>query len=258
MLRPIGLIKTGPFKLVRSSPVLEGSSVQSSPKNSKTEVIGPVQKYGERCLYSINWDSLNKAVRLNHPPLNLNATQRTIVGSCNGLLCLIDTENYIFLWNPSTRKYRKSPISRIPLGGVEFVVFGFGYDDVRNDYKVVRMVQFYGKDKNSKNSEVSVYALKSDSLRGIGDFPYDFTYNRVSGVFASGDLYWAVSQNHREELKNLIAAFDLGTKEYRTSLPWLLMPMWLEMRLLILLAFELKDPICRAGHEYGHGFVESA
>ncbi|KAM7528802.1 hypothetical protein LguiB_032212 [Lonicera macranthoides] len=118
------------------------------------------------------------------------------------------------------------------------------------------MVQFYGKDKNSKNSEVSVYTLKSDSWRGIGDFPYDFTYNWVSGVFASGALYWAVSQNHGEELKNLIAAFDLRTEEYRTSLPWLIMPMWLEMRLLILLAFELKDPICRAGHEYGHGFVE--
>ncbi|KAM7479619.1 hypothetical protein LguiA_027832 [Lonicera macranthoides] len=48
MLKPIGPFKTGPFKLVWSSPILEGTSVQSGPKNSKTEVIGPVQKHDER------------------------------------------------------------------------------------------------------------------------------------------------------------------------------------------------------------------
>ncbi|KAM7477651.1 hypothetical protein LguiA_025864 [Lonicera macranthoides] len=37
----------------------------------------------------------------------------------------------------------------------------------------------------------------------------------------------------------------------KTSIPWLIMPMWLKMRLLILLGFKLKDAICRAGHEYG-------
>ncbi|KAM7528799.1 hypothetical protein LguiB_032209 [Lonicera macranthoides] len=169
-------------------------------------------------LYSINLDSLDNAVRLN-PPLNLykqSANGITIIGSCNGLLCLTNTDEYIFLWNPTTSKYWKSALCRIPLG-VEYVVFGFGYDDAKDDYKVVRMVQFYGKDKESFRSEVSVYSLKSDSWRRIGDFPYYLSYERVSGVLASGALHWVVSRKRRRLERfsgDLIVAFDLRSEEY--------------------------------------------
>ncbi|KAM7528793.1 hypothetical protein LguiB_032203 [Lonicera macranthoides] len=171
------------------------------------------------CLYSVNLDSLDNAVRLN-PPLNLNKQcvyGTTIIGSCNGLLCLTNTEKYIFLWNPTTSKYWKSAVCRIPLG-VENVVFGFGYDDAKDDYKVVRLVQFFGKDKESFRSEVSVYSLKSDSWRRIGDFPYYLSYGKVSGVLASGALHWAVSRKRRWldlPRGDLIAAFDLRSEEYR-------------------------------------------
>ncbi|KAM7523286.1 hypothetical protein LguiA_013188 [Lonicera macranthoides] len=171
------------------------------------------------CLYSINLDSLDNAVRLN-PPLNLNKQSvngTTIIGSCNGLLCLTNTDKYIFLWNPSTRKYWKSSVCRIPLG-VQYVVFGFGYDDAKDDYKVVRMVQFYGKGEESFRSEVSVYSLKSDSWRKISDFPYYLSYERVSGVLANGALHWVVNRKRRWgdfSSGDLIAAFDLRTEEYR-------------------------------------------
>ncbi|KAM7523272.1 hypothetical protein LguiA_013174 [Lonicera macranthoides] len=75
----------------------------------------------------------------------------------------------------------------IPLG-VEYVVFGFGYDDAKDDYNFVRMVQFYGKDGESFRSEVSAYYLKLDSWRRIGDFPYYLSYKRISSVLASGAL----------------------------------------------------------------------
>ncbi|KAM7523291.1 hypothetical protein LguiA_013193 [Lonicera macranthoides] len=69
-------------------------------------------------------------------------------------------------------KYWKSAVCRIPLG-VEFIVFGFGYDDAKDDYKVVRMVQFYGYNEESFWSEW------------------------VSGVLASGALHWVVSRKRR-------------------------------------------------------------
>ncbi|KAM7522691.1 hypothetical protein LguiA_012593 [Lonicera macranthoides] len=172
---------------------------------------------GCESLYSINLDSLDNAVTLNYRQLNLNEQSilaTKIVGSCNGLLCLNNSEKYIFLWNPATRKYRKSPVSRVRLG-FQFVAFGFGYDDVSDDYKVVRMVQFYEEDaKHSFRSEVSIYSMKPDSWRRIGDFPYYFTYERVSGVLASGALHWVVTRN-RSSSENLIVAFDLRTEEYR-------------------------------------------
>ncbi|KAM7528817.1 hypothetical protein LguiB_032227 [Lonicera macranthoides] len=172
------------------------------------------------CLYSINLDSLNNAVRLNSPLIHnkhgVNGTR--IIGSCNGLLCLTNTDECIFLWNPATRKYWKSAVCRIPLG-VEFIVFGFGYDDAKDDYKVVRMVQFYGYDEESFWSEVNVYSLKSDSWRRIEDFPYYISYERVSGVLAGGALHWVVSRKRRSwgghSSADLIASFDIRSKEYR-------------------------------------------
>ncbi|XP_059659073.1 F-box protein CPR1-like [Cornus florida] len=83
------------------------------------------------------------------------------------------------------------------------MVFGFGYDCVHDDYKVVRMVEFYGKDK-------------SNLWRRIQDFPYYLWYRgRASGVFASGALHWVVSPKPESDKSRLIAAFDLADKEYR-------------------------------------------
>ncbi|KAM7528801.1 hypothetical protein LguiB_032211 [Lonicera macranthoides] len=80
---------------------------------------------------------------------------------------------------------------RIPLG-FEYVILGFAYDDARDDYTVVRMVQFYGKDKDTLSSEVSVYSLKLDSWRRTRDFPYYLSYEIDSSVFVSGALHWVV------------------------------------------------------------------
>lgn len=44
-LRPIGPIKTRQFKLVWSSLVLDGISVQSNLKNSKIEVIDQIEPW---------------------------------------------------------------------------------------------------------------------------------------------------------------------------------------------------------------------
>ncbi|KAM7523294.1 hypothetical protein LguiA_013196 [Lonicera macranthoides] len=134
------------------------------------------------------------------------------------ILLRLPTVECIFLWNPPPRKYWKSAVCKIPLG-VEFIVFGFGYDNAKDDYKVVRMVQFYGYDEESFWSEVNVYSLKSDSWRRIEDFPYYISYERVSGVLASGALHWVVSRKRRSWGHNssadLIASFDIRSEEYR-------------------------------------------
>ncbi|KAM7523253.1 hypothetical protein LguiA_013155 [Lonicera macranthoides] len=162
-------------------------------ENGELKVVPSSGKYIEMRSFSYLFDGFDKAdanylSSLQAPSVN----GPTIIGSCNGLLCLTNTDEYIFLLNPTTSKYWKSAVCRIPLG-VKYIVFGFGYGDAKDDYKVVRMVQFYGKDKESFRAEVSVYSLKSNSWRRIGDFPYYLSYKRVSGVLASGALQWVVS-----------------------------------------------------------------
>ncbi|XP_059627471.1 F-box protein CPR1-like [Cornus florida] len=109
-------------------------------------------------LYSTDFDSLNRAVKLDHPKSHRYRTG--VVGACNGLLCLIQrfrTISYstdeIVLWNFSTRKQHKLPFASIELryelsNWSSFIVygFGFGYDSVHDDYK---LVQHYVKYDNS-------------------------------------------------------------------------------------------------------------
>ncbi|XP_059631849.1 F-box protein CPR1-like [Cornus florida] len=167
-------------------------------------------------LHSIDFDSLDDdPVELVHPLKNGGGFE--VVGSCDGLLCLCYSEKDITLWNPSTRKHHKLPITPIefPLecGSINhFIIYGFGYDSVSDDYKVVRLIEYYDRYYDSLGSEVKVYSLKLNSWRRIQDFPYSFRTWGVNAVLASGALHWAVYQITEG---SLIAAFDLGVEEFR-------------------------------------------
>ncbi|KAK9267990.1 hypothetical protein L1049_010428 [Liquidambar formosana] len=163
----------------------------------------------------------------NAVPIKAQQHSRTgALGSCNGLLCLLDggEEDNIALWNPSTRKLQTLPFTPIqPPRGLTvatLVSYGFGYDSVNDDYKLVRMAQFtyssglYG----SFESQVDVYSLKMNSWRRIQDFPYYLPVEQVHGELACGALHWIVLQRPRWNINiivSLVAAFDLGLEEYR-------------------------------------------
>ncbi|MFS7935015.1 putative F-box domain-containing protein [Helianthus anomalus] len=58
-------------------------------------------------------------------------------GSCNGILCLLAYGKGVTLWNPSTR--RKVAIRDPRTFRGESPVYGFGYDPVIQDYKILRI-----------------------------------------------------------------------------------------------------------------------
>ncbi|GMP75729.1 hypothetical protein CsSME_00032713 [Camellia sinensis var. sinensis] len=65
------------------------------------------------------------------------------------------------------------------------------------------MIQFYGDDWNSFDSEVKVYSLKSNSWRRIQDFPYYLRYKRGYGVLVGSALHWVVSRKYDSDTANL-------------------------------------------------------
>ncbi|CAK9144102.1 unnamed protein product [Ilex paraguariensis] len=96
--------------------------------------------------YSVDFDSLDNvatAKELNHP-LKCDEFGTEVLGSCNGLLCLSNTEEDIVLWNLKTRKSWKLPIAPIEFSKdfwcCQYINYGFGYDFVHDDYKLVRMI----------------------------------------------------------------------------------------------------------------------
>ncbi|GMI74250.1 CONSTITUTIVE EXPRESSER OF PR GENES 1, CONSTITUTIVE EXPRESSER OF PR GENES 30 [Hibiscus trionum] len=168
-------------------------------------------------LFSIYFDSLKADQMLNNP-FSTEYIITEILGSCNGLFALFNCDEEIALWNPSTRKFHMLPVTDIEFPRDfcirQFIVYGFGHDPISDDYKLVRMVQFYGKEDDSFDSEVKVYSLRTNSWRRIKDFPFYLLYKRAYGVLANNSLHWFVFKNP-SDTHRFIAAFDLRTEEYR-------------------------------------------
>ncbi|XP_045831192.1 F-box/kelch-repeat protein At3g23880-like [Trifolium pratense] len=154
-----------------------------------------------------------------------------LVGSCNGLLCLLyysRTAIEFSLWNPATRKISKKlgllPHGRNPdLGHFDFT---FGYDATAStrDYKVVA---FRAKDneeeEGSWKSEVKVFSVGGggdNCWRNIQSFPvvpfnwFDTYYHRqriTDGVHFSGTVNWLA-------VDNSIVSLYLSTETYKQFL----------------------------------------
>ncbi|XP_074272374.1 F-box protein CPR1-like [Silene latifolia] len=107
-----------------------------------------------------------------------------ILGSCNGVVCISSFDGaYICLYNPTTGSHQLLPVqpSRFPKPNPETIfrahdhrpkteehlfVYGFGYDSVNDDYKLVRILEFY---RNSVfvGTEVCMFSLKNYSWKYI-------------------------------------------------------------------------------------------
>ncbi|XP_042477613.1 F-box protein CPR1-like [Macadamia integrifolia] len=164
--------------------------------------------------YAVDLDSSEPQalVQLDHQPDKFQNYVTDIVGSCNGLLCVYnnDHEEDIFLWNPSTRRHQKLPINPIKSSSLaQFVVYGFGYEPITDDYKVVRVV-----DSFSKEVEVNVYSLSTNSWRRVGDMPVHINAegdHYVSGVLVNSALHWIA----KGKTPYIIISFDLQDEKYR-------------------------------------------
>ncbi|XP_060170560.1 F-box protein CPR1-like [Lycium barbarum] len=94
------------------------------------------------------------------------------------------------------------------------VTFGFGYDVVNDDYKVVRILQFACTERKGWFcSDVKVYSLKSKSWKGVEEFPYLVKLRLCT--YLNGALHWVVSTEIKIPLERLIVAFDLETEKCR-------------------------------------------
>ncbi|XP_042499685.1 F-box protein CPR1-like [Macadamia integrifolia] len=164
------------------------------------------------------------AVKLDLP-FNSPDYTTEVVGSCNGLLCISSYgltwyhKDDIFLWNPSTRRYKKLPFTPIECP-IQFRIahligYGFGYDPITDDYKLVRVVQSYGRDDSSWHSEVKVYSLSTNSWRRIRNMPFHLG-TRLIGVHANSALHWVADRFKRPfSSPTIVVSFDLKDEEYR-------------------------------------------
>ncbi|XP_059316547.1 F-box/kelch-repeat protein At3g23880-like [Lycium ferocissimum] len=138
---------------------------------------------------SLFYEPVTEAFDLDYPMKDPQKFFR-IVSSVNGLICYCIGFNDLVLWNPSTRKFKKVPdLVHTQTDDYHFS-YGFGYDEVHDDYKVVAIFREISKRKY----DAKIYSLKSDSWRTLDDFQGKILFNEYSsGKLVNGKLHWVTT-----------------------------------------------------------------
>ncbi|XP_060198590.1 F-box/kelch-repeat protein At3g23880-like isoform X1 [Lycium barbarum] len=138
---------------------------------------------------SLLYDSVTEALDLDYPTRNTHKCI-SIVGSINGLICLSVGEANFFIWNPLVRKFKELSDCRDAFCFGYPCIYGFGYDERHDDYKVVVGLANKRYDR-SFLVKVKMYSLTSDSWTSIEDFRSDWFAIR-SAMFVNGKLHWTI------------------------------------------------------------------
>ncbi|KDP38909.1 hypothetical protein JCGZ_00666 [Jatropha curcas] len=179
--------------------------------------------------YSLHFDNekFSKYLQLG-VPFKENNQSFSIVGSCNGLVCLMHnlyTYNYTFvLWNPVIGKSLELPEPNIKFdshGAFEAFV-GFGFDSCSYDYKVVRVLRLLEYENESEEDdevaiEVEIFSLRKNSWKVITDIApqYDIV-ERSSQAFVNGAVHWiATKRKSNGECNNLVMSLNMSNENFR-------------------------------------------
>ncbi|XP_071711647.1 F-box/kelch-repeat protein At3g06240-like [Rutidosis leptorrhynchoides] len=145
--------------------------------------------------YNVSPYNTNSSVQLDCPFIKpLNTVK--ILGSCNGLVCLIDGRKEITVYNPSTRRHFKPlQISQVvdfsnESNQIEFV-YGFGYSSNPINPKVFRFPRF------ARDSESMVY---------------DFI--DTVGTFLNGSIHWLARYSNNNSKHRVVASFSVKKETF--------------------------------------------
>ncbi|XP_060180350.1 F-box/kelch-repeat protein At3g23880-like [Lycium barbarum] len=134
------------------------------------------------------------------------------LGSCNGLICLTAMSFKLMLWNPCTGNYKEFQDSFVKSAVSRYIRYGFGYDAINDDYKVVKIFSF-PKDEGKYENMVKIYSLRSNSWKMSESFSGGYI-NAQSGVILNEALHWEVSHCRGSGAHSEIMTFDLATETY--------------------------------------------
>ncbi|KAF3634111.1 putative organic cation/carnitine transporter 4-like [Capsicum annuum] len=143
--------------LLRFKSVLKSwSSLISSPEFTKYHLSLLANNNKDYTIHSVMLRIAQPELNLKECPImeesNLDYHMKNsgiacvIEGSVNRMICLVDEAKQLFLWNPAIRKYKKFPDFRTKLKDDGQCTYGFGYDDIHDDYKQLHQIIFWIKE----------------------------------------------------------------------------------------------------------------
>ncbi|KAF9607956.1 hypothetical protein IFM89_003876 [Coptis chinensis] len=152
-------------------------------------------------------------------------TQYSIVGISNGLVCLRGEIllSKFYLWNPLTKDHITIPCPPIPSHFVPHnttTEFGFGFHQVSNEYKVIRIAcshRDYGYLEDHFQSHFSVYTLGGPVMwRTLEDEScIGNSVVKPSIALVNGALYWFAAKPGNLFTWNVIVSFDIKDEVFQ-------------------------------------------
>jgi F-box interacting protein len=134
----------------------------------------------------------------------------SIIGSCNGLLCLYNIDQFcVKLWNPSVNLISKTSPTFNGYGHDGFITHhAFGFDQLNDKYKVLLALQ----NKHTYSKKITLlYTFGENSWKKIQNCACD----PISwlGKYVSGTLNW-VNKDGVNSSERTILSFDLEKETY--------------------------------------------
>ncbi|WVY99562.1 hypothetical protein V8G54_025632 [Vigna mungo] len=178
-------------------------------------------------LFLLSGESFQNVDKLNWlDPLEIRLSYLNIVSSSsvNGILCfVVDKNRSGYLWNPAIGELKAIPHS--PIEYLPFHVFpimrylGFGYDCIRDDYKVIRSMQPDTRaDRDYTEWDYTPlcesYSLRSNSWRKVKiDVNILKDYGIDGNFYLDGMCHW-LSQIDGDVC---LISFDMSSETYYTT-----------------------------------------
>lgn len=150
------------------------------------------------------------------PPMDQARKQfYQIVGSCNGILCLADGMDDIFLWNPAIKKWLELPPLPITIEPNQLYehALGFGFDVMFNDYKVIRIIH-HGLNSNI-SPKVVIYSLNSGNWKDVShlaDGLEHLSFRGKNQAFVNGATHWIAFDKRMH--RDIILSFHMSQEAF--------------------------------------------
>ncbi|KEH36748.1 F-box protein interaction domain protein [Medicago truncatula] len=190
----------------------------------------------ETSMYFLSSERSKNMIKLDYLPSFQKDNQYIEIlssRSINGILCIsifrFDEER-LALWNPATEEFKIIPPSNfecVPYRDFEPLNHGFGYDHVRNDYKVIRRATFdyltyYDciRLDISYEPEWEIYSFRNNSWTKFDfDFPLmEIPYNsyEIIQFYMDGMCHWWYKSDcHLFETS--LVSFDVSNELFITT-----------------------------------------
>ncbi|KAJ4908775.1 putative F-box protein [Raphanus sativus] len=130
---------------------------------------------------------------------------------CDGLLlCNIERERKLAVWNPFLGQFKRIKLSS---SYARFDIYGFGYDNVsRDNYKILR----FKREKGCE--EVEIYEFKSQLWRSVDySLAYSWCAWRDQAMSMNGNMYWIVERENDNSKTYFIQSFDFSKEVFKET-----------------------------------------